>query len=205
MTATARPSDCHSDLTDERLSVLASFFAEVSSEVADLHDSPAGDDNWSLGCRRNARWRQRLLKKAQSGEWPWFRILKPGKRFVFAVGAVPVRFYRGRHSRPNLNTLAQDVPELHQLAIAFEGVESPYSSLHYRFAIETGLLGEPVAVVFAALAREDGAVVCHWPIPFEISFESPSGLVDNTHGVVDVPPPVVIGKDQPQIGTADGA
>ncbi len=160
------PNDCHPDLQDERLALLASLFARVCSEVFILHDSSAGDDSWSLGCRRNARWRHRLAKQAQSGDWPWFKVIKSGKRFIFSIGEVPVRFYRGRYSRPTTNTLAYDAPELNQLVIAYEGVESNYRNLYYRFAIETGLLGEPTSIVFAGLAREHGSVVCHWRLPF---------------------------------------
>lgn len=187
----ANPTDCHPDLQWDRLEPLANFFALVCSEVAELHDFAAGDDGWSLGCRRNARWRNKLQKKAMSGDWPWFRVVRSGKRFVFSVGAVPIRFYRGRANKPTSNTLSCDAPELSQMAIAFRGVETPYKDLHYRFAIETGLLGEPTAIVFAGLAKENGSVVCHWAIPFAGAAEHAEPLVPHMDDMVRLPAPSI--------------
>lgn len=205
MTAPLKPSECHPDLTEDRLTLLADFFANVCSEVALLHDSGAGDDGWSLGCRRNARWRHRLAKKAQSGEWPWFTVVRSGKRFVFSVGSVPVRFYRGKHTRPNPNTLTYDAPELQQLAIAFKGIESPYKDLKYRFAIETGLLGEPAAVVFAGLAREDGAVVCSQKLAFTIKLNE-RDIAKTQSDMRQIPAPVVFSrKESEQGGVGDAS
>jgi hypothetical protein len=162
------PTDCHPDFQEERLAALAQFFAETRSDVAGLHDVCAGDDGWSLGCRSFARCRNLLVQKASSAEWPWLRIVNPGKRFIFSIGAVPVRFFRGSINRPPERTLAYSALELAQRALAFDDIETPYAQLHWRFAIETGPLGEPTAVIFAGLAREDGAVICHWVLPFAV-------------------------------------
>lgn len=162
-----RPSDVHPDLTDERLQSLANFFATTRSSVAALHDPLAGDDAWALGCRGFARWRNLLLSKFQSGEWAWLRVINPSKHFIFAIGNVPVRFYRGKSTRAPSRTLIQSAQELAQLSLAFSLEESQYRNLNWRFAIETDFLGEPSKVVFAALAKEDRAVVYQWTIPFD--------------------------------------
>ena len=161
------PSDVHPDLTDERLQALATFFASTRSAVAALHDPLAGDDAWALGCRGFARWRNLLVSRFQSREWPWFRVIDPSKRFIFAIGNVPVRFYRVNSKRAPSRTLTQSAQELAQLSLAFSTDEMQYRQLSWRFAIETDFLGEPSKVVFAALAKDDGAVVYKWEIPFE--------------------------------------
>lgn len=161
------PSDCHPDLQEEHLLALAHFFASTRSGVAALHDPLAGDDAWALGCRGNARWRNLLLRKHKSGEWPWFSVLNPGKKFIFAIGSVPVRFYRGNYKRPPSRTLAQSAQELSQLSLAFSSDEQHFRELNWRFAIETDFLGEPSKVIFAALAKDDGAAVHHWELPFD--------------------------------------
>ena len=185
------PSTCHPDLSEERLQALAQFFAQTRADTADLHDVVAGDDSWVLGCRSFARWRNLLKQLAGSPDWDWLSIVNPGKRFVFSVGAVPVRFFRGSIARPPERTLAYSAPELKQLALAFDDVETPYAQLNWRFAIETGPLGEPLRVIFAGLAREDGSVVCHWEIPFALMTAKP--LDDpKTDDVVDVPAPAVL-------------
>ena len=68
--------------------------------------------------------------------------------------------------RAPARTLAVHTPELRQLSLAFVGLDASYKELLYRFAFETGPLGEPVSIIFAALAKEDGAVVFSWDIPF---------------------------------------
>lgn len=164
-----RPSDVHPDLTDDRLQTLASFFANTRSSVTALHDPLSGDDVWALGCRGFARARNLLLSKFQSGEWSWFRVIDPSKHFIFAIGSVPIRFYRGSSKRPPSRILAQSAQELAQLSLAFptDGVES--RDLIWRFAIETDFLGEPSKVVFAALGKEGGAVIHQWEIPFKMA------------------------------------
>lgn len=188
-----RPSDCHPHLTDDRLMLLADFFASTREQVMSLHDSAAGDDNWSVGCRTNARWRNGLVKKNLSGDWPWLSIINPTKRFVFGVGDVPVRFFRGVIDNPPLRTLALSAPELAQMAFAFEDT-NVYRKLHWRIAIETGLLGEPTAVLFAALARINGQVVHSWPIPFVAGhgsdLDEPMPIDDSD--LVQLPPPTVL-------------
>lgn len=186
-----KPSDCHPDLQEDRLSMLAQFFASTRMGVASLHDTSAGDDGWSLGCRSFARWRNNLLKKAKTGEWPWLNIVNPGKRFVFGIGVVPVRFFRGSVNRPPERTLSNSVPELNQLSLAFEDFPVSYRDLKWRFAIETGLLGEPTAIIFAGLGREDGAVVHKWNVPFIpdiIDLDLPEPKTDD---MVELPPPSV--------------
>jgi hypothetical protein len=183
------PSDCHPDLQDSRLGALAQFFAATRSNTAELHDATAGDDSWSLGCRSFARSRNLLLQKAASGEWPWLGIVNPDKQFVFSIGVVPVRFFRGEVTRPPERTLAYSAPELAQIALAFDDVETPYAQLHWRFAIETGTLGEPIRVIFAGLAHEDGAVVCQWEIPFELD----SALTEpRSDDIINMPAPAVV-------------
>lgn len=185
------PSACHPDLLEARLEALAQFFAQTRADTANLHDAGAGDDSWVLGCRSFARWRNLLIQKAGTPGWSWLGIVNPGKRFVFSIGVVPVRFFRGSILRPPERTLAYSAPELGQLALAFDDVETPYAQLHWRFAIETGPLGEPVRVMFAGLAQDDAAVVCQWEIPFALA---PSQPVEHMKAddVVEVPAPAVV-------------
>lgn len=191
MSQPERPQDCHPDLQEDRLLSLADFFASTRSAVVALHDPLAGDDGWSLGCRGFARCRNMLVQKAKSGEWDWLGILNPGKKFIFSIGSVPVRFYRGSHKRPPTRTLATNAQELKQLSLAFATSNELYRDLKWRFAIETDFLGEPSAVIFAGLAGDDGSVVCHWKLPFDnqnISIELDSIRNDD---MVELPAPIV--------------
>jgi len=185
------PHDYHPDLQEDRLLALAQFFANTRSAVVALHDPLAGDDSWSLGCRGFARWRNLLLSKSKSGEWDWLGIVNPGKKFIFSIGAVPVRFYRGSHKRPPDRTLISNAQELKQLSLAFATTEAECRDVKWRFAIETDYLGEPSAVIFASLAGEPGAVVSHWKLPFDsgsLNFELNTIRSDD---MVELPAPSV--------------
>lgn len=194
------PWDFHPDLTEDRLMRLAQFFANTRRELISLHDRTKGDDAWSLGCRGFSWWRNRLLAIANTDEWAWLSIINPGKRFIFGIGAVPVRFYRGHINRPPMGTLADSFDELRQLSLAFPDTPN-LRDLKWRFAIETGHLGEPTNVIFAGLTQA-GEVVCYSNIPFE------AGIVDmpiNTPSISDIvelPAPTVFA---PQIRKAEGS
>jgi hypothetical protein len=186
-----RPSDYHADLNDEYLAELATFFCATRSRTVASHDAAAGDDSWSLGCRAFARCRNLLNAKAASKEWDWLTILNPGKRFIFAIGSVPVRFYRGSYADAPRRTLAESPEELRQLSLAFPLSKSTAADLKWRFAIETDCFGEPSAVIFAGLAKEDGSPVCHWEIPFDGLDQEIALPVVNIDDMIELAPPKV--------------
>lgn len=191
MSQPEHPHHCHPDLQEERLLTLAQFFASTRSQVVSLHDPFSGDDAWSLGCRGFARWRNLLIQKSKTGEWPWLGIVNPGKKFIFSIGAVPVRFYRGSVNRPPFRTLASNAQELTQMSLAFATEDNQFGNLKWRFAIETDYLGEPSAVIFAGLAGEDGSVVCHWKLPFDTTNIELDLTSIHDDDVVELPAPSV--------------
>jgi hypothetical protein len=188
-----RPCDCHFDLQDDRLQLLAQFFASTRSALVALHDPISGDDSWALGCRGFARWRNQLLNKAKSGEWPWLGIINPGKKFIFSIGSVPVRFFKGSINRIPTRTLVYNFNECAQLSLAFPDGGNDYGALKWRFAIETDHFGEPSSVIFAALSGEgeDANVVFHWKIPFEMESQCIELGSIRTDDMVELPAPAV--------------
>jgi len=182
------PWECHPDLTESRLKSVAKFLASAGREVLTHYNPELGDDTWSLGCRRNSWWRNRLIAIAGAGDWNWLGIISPTKGFVFRIGNVPMRFYRGKTSRPPASTLSVRHDELRQLRFAFG--ESEFKELKWRFAVETGLTGEPTEIVFVGHA-EDGSVQCFWSIPFdEADFEDVTDIY-TPPAAVEIPAPVV--------------
>jgi hypothetical protein len=166
------PWECHPHLTEERLLLLADFFSKTRVEVVDLHDPAAGDDAWSLGCRANAWWRNRLEMINKSRDWPWLGMVNAGKALVFTIGDVPVRFYRGQRTRPPHTTLAHRHDELKQLALAFG--DSEYRDLKWRFAISTGPTGQVTEIMLAGFSA-DGVCECYWPIPLTTTAKPSTG------------------------------
>src|ERR1035438_2927788 len=92
-------------LTQQRLLAVAVVIRRARNETLSLYDPIGGDNSWSHGCRAYARTCHALREAAK--EFQWLRILPEFEslRFTFAIGTVPIRFYRGlpdeRPSREN--------------------------------------------------------------------------------------------------------
>lgn len=113
---------------------------------------------WGAGCLAYDRTRYAIVK--QSAIEPWLRIVDSGMCFVFSIGVVPVRFYRGEPDEPTERTLAQNFPELAQMKFAFpKQVED--ERLLWRFAVETQVDGTVANIAFVGV-DPDGDVVCRW-------------------------------------------
>ena len=191
-----KPIDYHADLQDERLAALAQFFASTRIEAVASHAPLSGDDGWSLGCRAFARCRNLLIQKCARREWDWLGIVNPGKKFIFSIGHVPVRFYRGSYQKAPARTLTESPEELRQLSLAFHSSKPDYVDLKWRFAIETDAYGEPISVIFAGLSKSDGAAVCHWSIAFD-PHNQPIDLGSvRSDDMVELPPPSVGSPEQ---------
>jgi hypothetical protein len=189
MDQSSKPVEVHPEFTDERLSLIAHLISNAVNSAARRHQSTSGDDGWSLGCVRFARIKNLLIRKAQSGDWPWLAIINPGKKFIFSIGGVPIRFYRGKPDSAPERTLVVSSPEFLQMSLAFEGMDAELKKLCFRFAIETGILGETVSVVFAALAHEGGAPVHSWKINIDNDSAIETDLqIDNSVDMIDIPP-----------------
>jgi hypothetical protein len=199
MSDNLKPWDCHPDLTEERLEQLAQFFASTRRELMSLYDRHKGDDPWSLGCRGFSWWKNRLMTLANTNEWQWLSIISPTKRFIFGIGDVPVRFYRGRISRPPEGTLASSFDELRQLSLAFPN-DSHFRDLKWRFAIETGTLGESTNIIFAGLTQA-GEVVSYSNIPFEAELINLKFNAPKAADTVELPAPSVM---VPRISQLEG-
>jgi len=121
-------------------------------------------------------------------------------QFVFSIGEVPVRFYKGAPDEPNKRTLRQSYSELNQLSLF--GIEDSISSdLLYRFAVETDFDGTVIAISFVVL---DGEVpVLTWNVPLGEPVTRIASLdVPDAQGV-DLPKPKVIAPGMDQ-GKKDG-
>lgn len=186
-----KPWECHPDLTEEHLRLLAKFFADTATEAASKHRPESGDDAWSLGCRRNAWWRNRLLEIERSGEWPWLHVISRTMGFVLSVGDVPMRFYRGRSERPPANTLAYRRDELRQLSMAFG--DSSLAELKWRISIETDKKGFPINIVLAGIREE--MVECYWSLPFHDVAQSSVTQFPVAAEVIIAPPQVGVPAD----------
>ena len=111
-------------------------------------------------------------------------------QFVFAIGGVPVRFYRGEPDEPNARTLKQSYSELHQASLfgPEELIQLAPEPL-YRFAIETDLDGSITAITFVVLDGDAPALTWRVPLDERVTKVSPLWVAGSDG--VDLPAPAV--------------
>jgi len=182
------PWDYHSDLTAARLVAIGELLRRGRHDAVDRHDEAIGDDNWVLGVRAYNCGRFRVVEANDSGEYPWLSIINPSLQFIFAVGLVPVRFYRGDADEPSEKTCRVAFPELNQLAIAF--IEEQNDEMLFRFAVETHFDGSVDTIKFVGLRHKQ--TVLSWEVPLQLGevVRFPLGDVVHDEGAELEPPKV---------------
>ena len=165
MEAMKKPWQIHPDLLPERLSTVAGLIASVRSVCVDEHRPEAGDGAWGLGCRVYER-TIRALANASGGH-DWLEVVEwAGLQFVFAIGAVPFKFYRGEHDdTADPRRLRQSHPELYAQQRAFDFVPEPDVEPVLRIVVETNDDGRASSIFLVQLDSE-GEPHNPWEIPF---------------------------------------
>jgi hypothetical protein len=190
------PSEAHPDLTQRRLALLASIAKKVWKKVQRAHRPLEGDGPWGFGCRFNERMRSALLtlSVAQS----WIRVIEDGLHFVFCIGAVPARVYRGKAGRPKGNYLTRRIKEVAEQQLAFPFHEQ--AKWLYRFAIEAASIHAIPELILVQQHAETGAVGEQWVIGKKAKRRvgsPPATDITFVRGAVDQGPPKVTPKKRP--------
>lgn len=156
----SKPTDLHPALTVERLAIVAELIAEARRECVALRNGARGDNGWATGCRAYA-WICHALVRA-TAVYPWLTIVEGGGRivteggkeffwtalrFVFAIGGVPLRFYRGEPG---------DIPQ-NSLRVAFPELTAKQDAFLFRASSPT-LLPKPHALRLAVETDDEGVV-----------------------------------------------
>lgn len=181
----SKPWDYHPHLTRDALVAVAGLIAQGRSDALIRHDETIGDDGWTLGCKAFQYARFQISKAAGVEGFEWLDIIDPTKQFIFKIGDVPVRFYKGEADEPSDRTLRQTFSELNQLAFTFGKEEG--AGLAYRFAVETDFDGAITSIKFVGLRGENPVFV--WDVPYTESVTLPPAA-PATEGV-DLPKPEV--------------
>lgn len=188
------PWTLYPPLTQSRLSSIARLIADVRHETVLLHQETSGDNNWSLGCRVYARTCYALLSAVDV--WPeWLSVVEDtGLHFVFAIGGVPLRFYKGEPDNAPVRSLRRNYPEIraHQMALFGESQDRADEIL--RFAVETDEFGEAETITLVQLDM-DGATLDSWPIEFTFA-TGVSSIEKPKEGVKQAPAKVLPFKEE---------
>ncbi len=160
-----KPKNYNLDLTDERIILLAEFFALVRGEVIDRHDEETlGDTRLGLGMRAYECCRSRLISQSETGVWPWLSILTPEKRFTFCIGNIPVRFVRNSpESLPNKKLIRSD-EAVEQLDLFSDDL--PQSPIHWFLVIDTYYLNAADSIYFIGYS-DANEIICKWEVPLQ--------------------------------------
>ncbi|MCQ8240078.1 hypothetical protein [Rhizosaccharibacter radicis] len=159
------PWEIHPSLREERLKLCARMLADARRDAVALRRADLGDDGWSVGCRAYAFGRKRLRQAADEKRYSWLSIRDSSNRFIFRIGEVDVRFFRGSADEPTRRTLRRHGEEARQIALPLHADVT--AGLVFRFALEADEAGDIERVVFLALHGEDGHAECFWPIPLD--------------------------------------
>jgi hypothetical protein len=188
------PWDLESDLTQERLCVLAKIFKTVREGVKEEAHFEKGDDTWGLGTKAYERYRFAIIETAK--QYDWLHVIeRSGQKFTFSVGRVPLRFYTGSSNNPPLRTLARRKPEM-QLELALNRVRprpNDEKEWFWRVAIELAGLDVADVVVFQANGKKRKTRNA-WSIPLIAVASTLSNVVAATKEAVKLPKPPVTPK-----------
>lgn len=176
-------------LTLEHLTFVAGVMRAARDGAVQLHDADAGDNNWSLGCRVYSRIMAQLRRESQIT--PWLTVLPETQalRFTFAVGSVPLKFYKGDADDVPQKFLEPSFAELRQLNLAFKTDGFDSTNL-LRIAIEPDASGKTSTVTLVEV-EESGQPIRVFQIPLDAANviamkPKPINLEPPTLGIIDI-------------------
>lgn len=162
----------HSDITPKRLSYIARLVLRVWRKARKTHRPKEGDSMWGFGTKFHERMCHALRVAAK--RFNWLRVIEKRLHFVFTIGAVPFRFYRGYANRPKKNYLLRRVREKEQQVLA--GVDIDWCC---RIAIESGEVDKAPRVILVQHSVSTGEVRNAWHVDSDgkTLSEAPAPLV----------------------------
>jgi len=168
------PTEIHLELSEERVCAVANVMRERRHACVINHLAHEGDDGWVLGSRCWQWIRARLIKLADGEYKDWLSIVENGKggsHFVFAIGGVPIRFYRGDPEDVPPKQIECNQAEDLAMQIAFSFSERKKKrekvETHIRIAVDTDENGEAADITLIQVDEDLNLVGDGWVIPKE--------------------------------------
>ncbi len=184
------PWEIHPALSEERLRDVARIVWDARASAARDAKWTEGDGLWDIGCRAYVRTRHALVVSSMSLDWLSVSP-RSHRQFVFRVGGVPVRFYRGDPETgvaPERYAAATEV-ELASLQEAFALFDTPTPDAYFRLVVTTDPKGFPVRVSLTQVNAR-GEIQNPWRIPSRPA-ESIPDIAHVREEAVPLPPPPV--------------
>lgn len=195
------PWDEHPALTKPRLMLIAQTIASVRRDAADAHEPEKGDSSWGFGARSHERQMKAITQLAAT--YDWLTIIDPSLHFVFAIGPVVFRFYRGDPNRPPRRSLLENFPETtaRQGVLGFSSATAADTgpSLEYlwRLAVETHENGTASQIAIIKVNKQSESVEGRYDVPFdtEPTFVASVEAIQQREGRQLQPPTVSLKSD----------
>ncbi len=177
-------------LTQERLSTVASIIRRARRDTLILYDPLGGDNSWSHGCRAYVR--SVFALKEASKTHSWLSVLPEPEplRATFAMAGIPFRFYHGLSDDPPTRYLSTTFLEVSQRQMVFqagfEGLLRPLDKV-FRIAVETDAQGETKEICWVEVDNAGNVTNSYVipPIPEKLN------VTPAQPAPIELPPPTV--------------
>jgi hypothetical protein len=177
------------------MQLIAKILRDTRNNALKEYKPNDGDGRWSLGCRIYERTANMISAAAEDGLLPWLTVIEPPLEFVFGVGDVPVRFYKGDADAAPGNHLKCAISEQMALGLVFKD-----SKVHliWRFVVETNDAGEAETIYLLGLTNA-GVVECKYEVPPDdtIVFMTPPPRTGGKPPQTQLPPAGVRSRKPP--------
>ena len=162
------PWDIHPALTEARLTVIGKLVWAARESAAEDAKWEQGDCLWDIGCKAYVRTRHSIATAVQHyQDWLSLASKSPNDGFVFSIGGVPIRFYRGDPAGTAPEKYAHASPiEALSLQAAFKLADTPTPDAYFRLVVETNQRGFPLSVTLVQV-NTDGEIQNPWRIPVD--------------------------------------
>ena len=166
------PTELHPALTEERLCVVGNIIRQRRHAAVLRHLPEEGDNAWVLGCRGYQWICDRIIRDAEGEQKEWLSIIEDGRagnHFVFGIGDVPIRFYRGDPDDVPAKAVVCSPIEDAARQTAFPGCErkKKEKATHIRIAYTTDEKREVDEIKLIVVDEDLSPVGDGWVIPKE--------------------------------------
>lgn len=180
-----QPIHYRSDLTQERLSIVAELLLDEHYKTLDDLSSDT-DDNYTRGCTLFGRQKNRIKLLAFAKIYPWLQIMNSANDLVFTIGSVPCRFSSDDPNSPKKKAVL--TANRYQVSF-FDDIESDEEPCRYCFIIDQGTEDNAEPSVFFVGFDATGVPRCQWE----------SGAIRTFHNVNPSAVPEAVDMGKPPI------
>ena len=150
-----QPWDYYSELTPDRLSVIAVALLDVYDEVQVDLSTPL-DSPYTRGTTTFGRQKTKLIQLCQSDVYHWLDLRNTSNDLVCAIGRVPFRFFRDEHTAPRKKAFWRRNEQDNLFPVNDD------EPVYWRFVIESPLTESDEATAYFLGHNASQQLVCEW-------------------------------------------